>query len=204
MRSVGVPLSGGPAGSTDEGSFPRIYFARAIDGQGKKAGQALTYRVAKELADVGLLMVDPTVNEPTTTANGRSLKQAEKYQAIVEHDLSILRSCDAVLMDISEPGRSYIGCICELTYAYLWQIPCVVYLGGCDKNRPWLHYHASAIYAARDDAVMWLARRFNNNALAWADGRKEQRTDSPIVGILPACACRLSADWQGRGDKCQG
>jgi hypothetical protein len=161
MHSIGMPLTGAPPGdSNGERPSPRIYFARAIDGQDKKAGQTLASVVAQELAAVGLLMVDPTVNEPTTPGNSKPLNQAEKYQAIVEHDLSVLRSCHAVLMDISEPGRSYIGCICELTYAYLWQIPCAVYTGNSDKNRPWLHYHASAIYAARNDAIIWLVKWF--------------------------------------------
>src|SRR5262245_5216676 len=107
-------------------TYPRIYFARAIDGEDAPKRLALASKVASELAAAGLSMVDATVDDPPmgteTVADERKL-----YQAIVDHDLSVLKSCHAVLMDISTPGRSYIGCICEMTYAYLWRIPCFVY-----------------------------------------------------------------------------
>jgi hypothetical protein len=135
-RQTGERLVG-PAGDIP---YPRVYFARAIDGQDGATRLALAADVASDLAAAGLLMVDPTVDDPDEASTARAADTQKFYQAIVEHDLSVLKSCQAILMDISVPGRSYIGCICEMTYAYFWRIPCVVYVGETDSRRPWLHY----------------------------------------------------------------
>ena len=87
-----------------ETSYPRVYFARAIDGEDSATIQALTSDVASELAAAGLLMVDPTVDDPPKTSAVKA-NMGKLYQAIVEHDLSVLKSCHAILMDISVPGR---------------------------------------------------------------------------------------------------
>lgn len=147
-----------PKGS-DANSSPRIYFARAIDGQETGIISSLTLLVNDELAAVGMQLVDPTISEPQPTADVGS-HIADYYQAIVNHDLAVLRSCDAVLMDMSIVGRSYIGCVCEMTYAYLWNIPCAVYIGMQDARRPWLHYHA-AVFEQRRAAVAYLVQRLS-------------------------------------------
>lgn len=172
MHGPGLrPRSVWPAGPAGESPSPRIYFARAIDGEDHAARLALTAAVAADLAAAGLSMVDPTADEPAgTDAAGQD--ERARYRAIVEHDLAVLKSCHAVLMDISVPGRSYIGCICEMTYAHFWQIPCVVYVGGVDQHRPWLHYHAAAIFEARAEAIDWLRELFTAEPTADpADGR---------------------------------
>jgi hypothetical protein len=144
----------GCTGSPSSDAPLRVYFARAIDGEHKSSGQTLASTVAQELEAIGLLMVDPTTNEPLQSSTELDIQL--RYRAIVDHDLSVLRTCHAVLMDLSIPERSYIGCICEMTYAYLWQIPCIVYLGGIDKDRPWLHYHATGIFRLRSEAIAYL------------------------------------------------
>jgi hypothetical protein len=136
---------------------PRIYFARAIDGEDTVAAQVLASVVASELEQAGLLMVDPIVSGPTQLDTDVDVRL--RYHSIVDHDLAVLRRCDAVLMDMSLPNRNYIGCVCEMTYAYLWNIPCVVYLGRSNPNRPWLHYHAVAVFEFRKDAIACLTRR---------------------------------------------
>src|ERR1022692_1921458 len=168
---------------------PRIYFARAIDGEDTVAAQVLASVVASELEQAGLLMVDPIVSGPAQldTDGGEEVRHPSiveqagllrvdpivsgpaqldtdvdvrlRYHSIVDHDLAVLRRCDAVLMDMSLPNRNYIGCVCEMTYAYLWNIPCVVYLGRSNPNRPWLHYHAVAVFEFRKDAIACLTRR---------------------------------------------
>lgn len=156
-------------GSTGEASYPRVYFARAIDGEDGATRLALASDVASELAAAGLAMVDPTIGDPT----GASVAKADTgklYQAIVEHDLAVLKSCHAILMDISVPGRSYIGCICEMTYAYFWRIPCVVYVGKTDSRRPWLHYHATAVFETRADAIDLLGRLLKASLAPGASG----------------------------------
>ena len=136
------------------GESARVYFARAIDGEHRLRTLELASTVARELAAVGLLMIDPMADEPVHSLVG--LDQGSRYRAIVDHDLATLRSCQAVLMDMSIPDRNYIGCICEMTYAYLWQIPCVIHLGEINKDRPWLHYHATAVFKLRSEAIAYL------------------------------------------------
>ena len=145
---------------TGSGRLPRVYFARAIDGQGAGAISSLTLLVNDELTAMGMELVDPTVNEPQP-GEGISSHIIDYYRAIVDHDLAILRTCDAVLMDMSIPGRSYIGCICEMTYAYVWEMPCAVYVGNQDTRRPWLHYHAT-VFQQRKDAVAHLAKKLRD------------------------------------------
>lgn len=121
---------------------------------------SLAARVTIELAEVGLLLVDPFATEPCTF--DRTIDKQLQYRAIVKHDLAVLRSCNAVLMDMSLPSRNYIGCSCELTYAFIWQIPCVVYLGQSSRDRPWLIYHASAVFKTREEAVAYLTEILNS------------------------------------------
>jgi hypothetical protein len=138
-------------------SYPRIFFARAIDGEDLAARLALASDVASELAAAGLSMVDPMVDEPVMVGETEA-DQRRLYREIVEHDLAVLKTCHAVLMDISAPGRTYIGCVCEMTYAYFWKIPCVVYTGKTDSRRPWLQYHATAVLETRADSIALLRR----------------------------------------------
>jgi hypothetical protein len=133
---------------------PRVYFARAVDGQDREALDDLVSLVRHELDETGLELVDPVATEPEFT--GPAADSLGRHRAIVDHDLLVLRSCQAVLMDISIPGHSYIGCICEMLYAYSWHIPCVVYMGDIDSNRPWLRYHATEIVQSRAEAIGWL------------------------------------------------
>lgn len=137
-------------------SLPRVYFARAIDGENEEAKMTLVSTVAAELAARDLQLVDPVATEPDDR-NSPDTEILQKYRSIVDHDLSILRTCDAVLMDMSIQNRNYIGCVCELTYAYLWGIPCIVYVGQGNQNRPWLHYHATAVFKSREAAITHLA-----------------------------------------------
>jgi hypothetical protein len=73
---------------------------------------------------------------------------------LVESDLGLLRRSDGVLMDMSIRNRNYIGCTCELTYAYLWHIPSVVWVGDTGlEQRPWLRYHATVVVKGRQEAI---------------------------------------------------
>jgi hypothetical protein len=132
-------------------SMPRIYFARGVDGldlgQAMKEGRS----VADELFRQGLLLVDPLRTEPVR--NNSAMPMSRWYHDIVVHDLEVLRLCAGVLMDMTIPGRNYIGCSCELVYAYLWNIPTAVYLGENDGNCPWLQYHAAVVVKTRAEAV---------------------------------------------------
>jgi hypothetical protein len=166
-----LPSSASQGGSrTNErrSDTARVYFARAVDGLDGAHVARLAEEARQILEAVGLSMVDPVASEPAfpdAEVNGAVTPDPSQfYRQIVEHDLAMLRGCDAVLMDMTIPSRNYIGCICEMMYAYIWDIPCVVYLGRADPNRPWLRYHATAMFAARSEAVAYLARHFSAKA----------------------------------------
>lgn len=73
--------------------------------------------------------------------------------AIVENDLQLLRQADVLLVDVSVPDHTYIGCICEMVYAREWGIKVVSYVGRnrIDK-RPFFVYHSSIICRRWSDA----------------------------------------------------
>jgi hypothetical protein len=111
--------------------------------------------VAGELRESGLRMIDAV--EVWTRATGESPATGDPA-GLVESDLGLLRRSDGLLMDMSIPERNYVGCTCELTYAFLWRIPSVVWVGdtGLDR-RPWLRYHATVVVNGRQEAVQAIA-----------------------------------------------
>lgn len=114
----------------------------------------LTSTVKEELNSIDLDMIDPYVE---TKNNKVGITFKEKAREIVEQDLSLLKTADIVLMDCSIPNRNYIGCICELVYAYLWGIPIIVYVGSSgNDNRYWLRYHANYICKDRSEAIKYI------------------------------------------------
>lgn len=133
----------------------RVYFARAIDGEDKALALADASQLATTLAPLGIDLIDPVAEEPVPSMHQGDEQSISRL--IVEHDLSLLRDCRAVLMEMPIGNRTYIGCVCELTYAYLWRIPVVVNVGATRMDRPWLVYHATAVVHSRDAAIATLA-----------------------------------------------
>ena len=131
--------------------YPLVYFARAVDGRDRADVLAEGRVVAAELQRSGLRMTDPVEVWMRTVGKGPG---ADDPARLVQSDLGLLRRSDGVLMDMSIRDRNYIGCTCELTYAYLWRIPSVVWVGdtGLDR-RPWLRYHATAVVSSRREGV---------------------------------------------------
>lgn len=106
--------------------------------------------VAAELEKSGLRMTDPV----DAWMRSDRLRSPDDHVLLVQSDLGLLRRCDGVLMDMSIPDRNYLGCTCELTYAYLWRIPSVVWVGDTGlERRPWLRYHATTVVRTRPEAV---------------------------------------------------
>jgi hypothetical protein len=134
---------------------PRVYFARAVDGLDRAALLAAAQLVATELDGFGLQMTDPVVAWMREVGES---SPSDDPTRLVQSDLGLLRQCDGVLMDMSIPDRTYIGCTCELTYAYLWHLPVVVWVGDTGlERRPWLRYHAARVVHSRPEAVEALA-----------------------------------------------
>lgn len=50
-----------------------------------------------------------------------------------------------MLVDMSIPNWTYVGCVCELVYATLWSIPSVVIVADVAMaQRVWLRHHATS------------------------------------------------------------
>src|SRR2546422_8858484 len=97
----------------------RVYYARAVEGRDRGAliTEAIKIHDLLKLYDISL--VDPVA------IGGDGYRTPEE---VVQTDLDLLRTCDAVLMDMSIPAWTYVGCICELVYARLWKIPSVIFV----------------------------------------------------------------------------
>lgn len=130
---------------------PLIYFARGMEGlhhSQVKVDSALR----EEFVRHRLTLVDPLAEQ--------SVSESETAAFLtVRADLGLLRRCDGVLMDMSIAGRNYVGCCCELVYAYLWLIPVVVFVEDSGNgDRLWLRYHAATICRKRSEAMREIAR----------------------------------------------
>jgi nucleoside 2-deoxyribosyltransferase len=129
--------------------MPRVYFARAMDGLADTDIRGSAAAVRAELAAAGLEMVD--TYECVSRA---ALDPRTASAVIVESDLALLRTADAVLMDLSIPARAYVGCLCELVYAHQWGIPVYAYVGVTDHaTRHWLRYHAKVVGRERGPVI---------------------------------------------------
>lgn len=136
--------------------FPKIYFARAMDGIDETVILTMGRQVAQELEAHNLGIIDPFVETPRYKLAYDA--SDDDGRLLVEADLLLLRKSDGVLMDMSMPMRNYIGCVCELTYAFLWRIPTVVYVGRSNNGkRHWLRYHADGVCESRREAIGILA-----------------------------------------------
>jgi nucleoside 2-deoxyribosyltransferase len=136
----------------------RVYLARAVDELPRSAILERGRALAERLRPLGAQLVDPVAS---WDAGG------EDSADLVTADLRNLRTCDVILMDMTIPDRNYIGCVCELMYAYQWQIPSVVWVGetGYDR-RPWLRHHATAIVQNEHQAIQQLGMLLNSRRRA--------------------------------------
>jgi nucleoside 2-deoxyribosyltransferase len=136
----------------------RIYFARAIDDQVPDAIDTARLLIVSELAHANVVLVDPYSEiEDALRAQHHTRARNEVDELIVESDLRLLKTCDAVFMDMSIPGRNYVGCSCELVYAHFWDIPVVVYVGQSGNDeRVWLRHLAHSVWRDRAEAIAGL------------------------------------------------
>jgi hypothetical protein len=138
------------------GAEPLVYFARAVDGRDREVVLAEGRDATQAASSAGLALWDP-VAVWDARAESRTARDGS-VRDLVEADLAMLRKADGVLMDMTLPGHRYIGCVCELTYASLWHIPCVVWVADTGlEHRAWLRYHAAAIVRERTEAIATLA-----------------------------------------------
>lgn len=125
----------------------RVYYARAVDDRNRTDVLAEGVRIQGELFKFEIELVDPIA------IGGKW----ERPEDVVQIDLSLLKSCDAVLMDMSLDGWTYVGCVAELVYAHIWNIPSVVWVANQSiAERKWLRYHATKITLSKNQAYISL------------------------------------------------
>lgn len=141
----------------------RVYYARAVDGRDRATLKSIADELCSVLAQRGLELLDPVDYADSALA--------APYGDIVENDLALLKTADAVLMDLSLERWTYVGCICELVYAHLWRIPVVVFITGSTlSERAWLRYHATRITSDRETALTALDEILSASSQARASG----------------------------------
>lgn len=136
----------------------RVYFASAIENVSLEQVQAHYLNVSNLLESHGFEMVNQYVQ-------GRYLRQPNESIArigdVIEDDLKALRQSDLLLVDYSIPNRNYVGCTCEIVYAYLWRKPVIIYVGRSDNGqRFWLRYHATHICQTLSQAVEYMVKNY--------------------------------------------
>jgi ATP adenylyltransferase len=119
----------------------RVYLALAMDGLSVRAIRSRIWYLkncVKSLpVDLFTTPLETVENTPVSSASAHT---------IVEEDLAMLRNADILLVDYSKRGRNYVGCTCEIVYAYLLNKPIIAYTGRSgNHDRPWLLYHASFV-----------------------------------------------------------
>jgi hypothetical protein len=134
-------------------SHRRVYYSRAVDGLARAEVVSRGVRLAEMLRTMDIELVDPVAAFPLRPTSPVQPSGGEESD-LVRSDLRLLRTSHAVLMEMTIPDRNYIGCVCELTYAHLWGIPTVVWVGDPGYElRPWLRYHATAVFHEQREAV---------------------------------------------------
>ena len=137
---------------------PRVYFARAIEGISRAEVTRTATNTKAYLDTFGLIMVDANHEYLTWRETERATHRCDEHVQIVKFQLELLRGCDALLMDMTIADRNYVGCCCELVYAYQYSMPTAVYVGETDNgSRTWLKYHAEAIFNECPEAVAHLS-----------------------------------------------
>lgn len=100
------------------------------------------------------------VIDPTSIPYGA---QRENPARLVDAQLKLLKTCDIILVDMSLPNHTYIGCIAELVYAHSYNLCSVVFVGSNRiSHRPWLRYHSDHIDVSWEGAVQWIHGRFQS------------------------------------------
>jgi ATP adenylyltransferase len=143
---------------------PLVYLARAVDNRPPPDVVDVGQNMRAKLRDAGFAAVDPVASTfPRTQIPLQENNEINDFGR-VRSDLAWLRRSDAVLIDMHIEDWSYVGCICELVYAYLWGIPTVVVVGSSlIRERLWLKYHATTIVEGTDEAIAELQKLFASN-----------------------------------------
>lgn len=128
----------------------KVYYCRAMDGVDKGLISNEYNLVHKLLNEKGYDLVNDF--------NNSSLEMlpitAENSEIVVKNNISDLKNSDIVIINISIPNHSYIGCIGEMIYAKQMGIKVITIVGesGNDKHF-WTLYHSDIIVNSLQDAI---------------------------------------------------
>lgn len=124
---------------------PLVYIARAVDLRPPSDVRRVGHDLRDSLIAAGYRPVDP-VETPFPGIDVTFKEGKPSGNSRIRSDLEWLRRSDALLVDMSISDWQYVGCICELVYAYTWHIPSVVITGTSSiENRMWLRFHATRV-----------------------------------------------------------
>jgi nucleoside 2-deoxyribosyltransferase len=135
-----------------------VYFASAIENLSLEEVQAHYAQVANLLESHGFQMTNRNIRDRYLP---QSCDSTAKTREIVENDLETLRRSDLLLVDYSIPNRNYVGCTCEIVYAYLWRKPVIVFVEHSGNGqRRWLRYHATYVCNTVSQALGYMVKNY--------------------------------------------
>jgi len=135
-----------------------VYFASAIENQSFDEVQARYVQVANLLESRGFQMTNRNIQDRYLQ---QSCDSVARMREVVEYDLETLRQSDLLLVDYSIPNRNYVGCTCEIVYAYLWRKPVIVFVGQSNNGqRGWLRYHANYVCETVSQALEYMVKNY--------------------------------------------
>jgi nucleoside 2-deoxyribosyltransferase len=142
---------------------PLVYVARAVDNRPAPDVRQVGENLRQRIGEAGFAAVDPVASPFPRTQVPMQENQETNDFLRVRSDLAWLRRSDAVVIDVSLEDWSYVGCVCELVYAYLLGIPTIVIAGSSViQERLWLRYHATRIVHDVDEAIVELQALFTS------------------------------------------
>jgi hypothetical protein len=133
------------------GVTPRqIYFAHAIEGVAAEAliGEIQAVRTA-------FLSGSPDIK----VASMYDLFEQSKVppmdaKALVSREIEFLKSCDALVVDLSRPGWQYAGALMEIVYAKVHDLPVIAIVGEANLGkRVWVRAHVDRRVRSLREAV---------------------------------------------------
>ncbi len=135
-----------------------VFFSSGIDGLSRDVIVKNYNSVEVALAKRGHIIVNPVSFYFSKNFITQIDNDLGEDKAVVQNDLKALRKADIMLMNVSDPCRQYIGCICEMVYANIYKIPVVAYIGKATQfcNRPFFSFHCARIVENLETALDFL------------------------------------------------
>lgn len=133
----------------------KVFFSSAIDDVAFWQIQQRYEDVEKTLMARGHFLLNPA---SVYTEAERDVEYSDAIKgeaAVVTRDLQILKKADALLVDVSDLNRQYVGCICEMVYARVFGIPVIAFLGPSNPlaRRAFFSFHCSEMTEVWEEAL---------------------------------------------------